>query len=152
MRYGQRPSDIDSWSERDYGEALSFMKAEAGYSIEYDEIKEQRKELMQVGTLLDLPRDYWLKFVVDGNLDKEALLNAGYDGAGQPDWLEAEMKKLGWVAGGEVVPFEQDAGRVPFTQPPSERKRAVIVGDVFMLVETPVEEITAPPAEVIETE
>ncbi len=113
------------------------MIAEKGYELSYDEIAETRKEVMQQGLLLDYPREYWLKFVKDGTLDKAALLKAGYDGDGQPDWIEAEMLKLGWVEGGEVVPFEHDPSRVPYKAPLSERKQAeamarvVVVNDVI---------------------
>jgi len=142
MRYGCEPAAVDKWCERDYGEAILFMRAEAGYEIGYDEIAEQRKKVMQYGTLLDMPQQYWAKFIVNGALDKAALLKAGYDGEGQVDWLEAELLKLGWLSGGEVEPFVRDASRPPYPHPPSERKVAAlrIVNDVIV-----------PPSQVQET-
>jgi hypothetical protein len=102
-----------------------IIRAEGGYKITQEEVKEKAMNTMQKGTLRDFNQDYWARFIKGGELDKEALVAAGYDGPGEADNIEKSMVKLGWIGDGDkAVDFVRDPAYVSPPLPLSERKQA----------------------------
>ncbi len=77
------------------------LQSEAKYKLSVLEVEVANQEVNRVGALLNISANYWEQFInKDGKtVNKKALLEAGYDGDGQVDWIAQEMAERGWLGG-----------------------------------------------------
>lgn len=52
--------------------------------------------MQQAGTILDYDSVFWMRFIFNGQLNEEALMEKGYTEKQLP-WIRAEMQRLGWL-------------------------------------------------------
>jgi hypothetical protein len=77
------------------------MNSEAKYELSVLEVEMDNKEVQRKGTLLNLPGEYWSQFINKSgkDVDEKKLLENGYDGPGQVQYIREQMTELGWLGG-----------------------------------------------------
>jgi hypothetical protein len=87
------------------------VNSEAKYKLSTLEVEMDNKEVQRKGTLLNLPADYWEQFINKSgkDVDEKKLLENGYDGPGQVQYIREQMTEFGWLGG---KPAAEKAGTV----------------------------------------
>lgn len=72
------------------------LQAKNGYKVTAEEIEWDLHSRPPRDRLLDRDRSYWMRFIVNGELDTDLVLSKNYKAAQLP-FIKAEMKRLKWL-------------------------------------------------------
>lgn len=114
QKYSQSPEQVRKWSDYDYHRAVLNVIVEGEQKFTPEDVKEVKKPMAaKPGFVLDLDYSFWQKFISDGVLDEAKLIEGGYNGEGQVEWIAGEMQSLGWLGGDDdkrdTAPLEPPA-------------------------------------------